>query len=303
MATTHTDVYRPFKGELARHPLRFVPLFLSELEVATKKKLPLLLLFGPPAIATIVVSVFVYAKFALQQGLGQTGPSSIQGLQLSLAAGMASSMLEVRVMIITVNAAMSGFALLAITWFGSGLVCEDRRAKAHLLYFSRPLTRLDYFTAKFLVAAVFGALAVLVPDLVICTMAVLTSPDYAFLREQGDVIWNSLAYGVLWVVTMATLVLAVSSLAPKKVFAMAGVFAFLMFSHGVVGVAEGVGDVPYVQYLSLAWNLGVIGGWMFAAPDVPAPENLAECFGGIGLLLALALLVIARRLRRMELAS
>ena len=84
---------------------------------------------------------------------------------------------------------MKLFALLATAWYGSGLFCEDRRAGAHQLYFARPITRLDYFLGKFLVAAFFGACAILVPALVICLVASFSSPEWSFLKEEGDLVF------------------------------------------------------------------------------------------------------------------
>jgi ABC-type transport system involved in multi-copper enzyme maturation permease subunit len=299
MAVTHTEVYRPFRGGLARHPFRFFPLFLTELSVATKKKLPLVLLFGPVAIATIVVCFIVQAKFTLQEGLG----GEAQSLQAQMAVTLASSMLEVRDLIIATNGIMSGFALLAMVWFGAGLICEDHRAKAHLLYFSRPLTRLDYFLGKLCVAGFFGAMAVLVPDLLICAMAVFTSPGWSFLREQGGVVWGSLSWGLLWVVTMGMLVLAVSSLAPKKVFAIVGFFGFVMITEMFVNIGVELGDVESLRYLSVVQNLGELGEWMLESGEVGVPDHIVKRLAGTGGFVLLSGLVIAWRLRRMELSA
>ena len=43
-ATTHTEVYRRFDGELRAHPLRSVVLGWSGIRTGFKKKLPMLLL-------------------------------------------------------------------------------------------------------------------------------------------------------------------------------------------------------------------------------------------------------------------
>ena len=82
------------------------------------------------------------------------------------------------------------FALLALSWYAAGLICDDRRAGAHLLYFSRPLTRRDYQLAQLATAATFGLRAVLWPALLILSIAVFSSPDYSFLRQK----WPGTAY-------------------------------------------------------------------------------------------------------------
>src|SRR6188508_2919932 len=98
------------------------------------------------------------------------------------------------------------FALLAVAWYGAGVLAEDRRLGAHLLYFARPLTRLDYFLGKFLTVAFFGALASLVPGLFICLVAAWSSPKWSFIREESDVLWQTCAYASIWIVVTSSLV-------------------------------------------------------------------------------------------------
>ena len=130
--------------------------------------------------------------------------------------------------IIEFNRAMSVFALFAVAWFGSGLLCEDRRVGAHQLYFSRPLTRIDYYLGKFLTVGFFGALAILVPGLVICFIASWSSPDWSFLKEEGDVVLRTIAYALVWIVVACSITLCSSSLFPRRSFALAGIVGFTM---------------------------------------------------------------------------
>ena len=83
-AATHTEIYRPFKGGLARGGWRWLPLARSTLRNALKRKLPLLL-FVPPAIATVIFSFVVYAKFVLESG-GNPVPGTPAGLRSRAAS-------------------------------------------------------------------------------------------------------------------------------------------------------------------------------------------------------------------------
>ena len=303
MATTHTEVYRGFKGQLSAHPFRWLPLFFSEFKVATRKKLPLLLLYGPVAISTIVFMVMVYLAYAFE-ALQDANSNSEKGVDMAAALVLASarSMLQVRAFINDFYEIMSIFCLLAATWFGSGLICEDRRVNAHLLYFSRPLNRFHYFFGKFATVATFGAFAMLVPGLLICLMAVMNSPDYAFVKEQGDVIINSTLYAILWITSISSFVLAISSLAPKKLFALVGVFAFFILSQMAVEVAGELSDVEYIRYFSPGENLLAIADWMMARPGAEFTDKVMYSFVATGTQVSLALLILARRLKRMELS-
>ncbi|MFT5287174.1 MAG: ABC-type transport system involved in multi-copper enzyme maturation permease subunit [Planctomycetota bacterium] len=300
MATTHTEVYRSFNGELAKRPVRWWPLFLSEFKVVTRKKLPLVLLYGPVAIGCIVTLVMVYLAYALESTVSEEAPK--MDLATSMATAMVKSMFEVRMLIVEFFGSMSVFCLLASTWYGAGLICEDRRVNAHLLYFSRPLTRLDYFLGKFTAVAAFGAFAILVPGILICLMAVVNSEDYAFLSEQGDVIVNAVLYALLWIGTVSSIVLAISSVAPKKTFAMVGCLGFFLLTEVVVSVLGDIGNVESVEYLSLPRDLDLIANWMMATPGTEFTSEIRNAFLATGGYVSFALLVVARRLKRMELS-
>lgn len=301
MAITHTEIYRRFEGTLSRHPARFLPLFLSELRVATRRKLPLVILYGPLLIGTVIACFGVYARYVLSGAAsGGGGP---RDLGMTMAMSMATNLLEVRSLLVQYFAVTTGFALLATTWYGSGLICEDRRVNAHLLYFARPLTRLDYFLGKLCTAGFFGALAILVPGTLICVMAVVASPELSFLTQQGDVFVGMAAFAALWIGTMGTFVLAVSSVAPKRVFALVGVIGFIMLGDGIVNTAAEVGDIPALAYVGLGTNLASVGEWLLAVPGKPIPDDLVPSAIGVAVMIALSLAVIARRLRSMELAA
>lgn len=249
-AETHTELYRRFQGELRPRALRFWPLVASGVRTAVKAKIPLLLLFVPVAITTVVFSFVVYGKYAAEEGASAMG-----GLRGMTAYFAQRAVLNIQVadMIADANEAMRLFALLAVTWYGAGVLAEDRRLGAHLLYFSRPLTRLDYFLGKFLTVAFFGALASLVPGLFICFMAAWSSPHWSFLKEEGEVVWQTLSYCSIWIVVVSSVVLCASSLVRRKTLAIAGVFGFFVLNHGLGGVL-GAADARY-NCVSLVFDM------------------------------------------------
>lgn len=239
-ASTHTEVYRPFRGELTSRRLRFVPLLFSCLKTATKKRLPLVLLFAPLAIGTIIFSFTVYAGFAIQAGdppsaLG--GGASLAGMiGQAIVSQRAQQLIQAREMIVNFHLATNVFSLLLMAWYGAGVLAEDRRVGAHLLYFARPLSRFDYLLAKFLVIASFGVLGAVVPGLVICTVATFASPEWSFLREEYDVIFSTIGFGLMWTVLISSIVLCVSSLASRRSFALVGVFAVVMLTSATASI-------------------------------------------------------------------
>jgi ABC-type transport system involved in multi-copper enzyme maturation permease subunit len=267
-----------------------------------------LILFAPVVITTIIFSFLVYGKYAVE---GSASPTSfgnvvdVKDFMMKMAedaAKRAAANVEVASFLMTANTILRMFALLAVAWFGSGLFAEDRRLGAHLLYFSRPLTRLDYFLGKFFTVATFAALACMLPGLFICLFAAWCSPNWSFLKEEGDVLWKSLAFSSLWIVVTASVVLAASSLVKRKTLALVGVFGFFIINH-MLGAVLGEIDSKY-RAISLLVDLERIGNWMFGIRNPwSTPFSVQTAFYVLGGATAFALLIVAGRLKKLEVVA
>ncbi len=295
------ETYRPYRGVLRRLPLRFWPLAKAGIATLCKRPLPLVLIYAVPTIFAIVFSFNVYARFALEEGnvLGHAPP----GVGGKFAAAMAAKLLEVRAQISEMFTFIRAFTLLCTVWFGAGVMADDRRLGAHLLLFSRPLTRLDYLLARFVTVAFFAALCSIGPVIVVCTTAVFSSPDWSFLKHDYGVILGSLAFGLVTTVFFSLVVLAVSSIASRKVFAMGGVFAAIFIPHGIGLALWRFNDEPAFRIVSPMANLGRVGNWILgrADPWFSWPwEHSALALGGY---MALCIAVLLWRVRRLEVVA
>ncbi len=297
-ASTHTEIYRSFKGSLAPSRWRFWALYRAQMAVATKRKLPLLILFFGPAMTGIIVSFMVYMRFSLEE-TGAAGPISGAGL----AAQWAAQLLEVHNLIIYSMKVVRFFALLAMAWYGAGLICDDRRAGAHLLYFARPLTRFDYMLAHFATAFTFGAYAVLGPGLLICLVAVFNSPDFVFLTEKWEVIVATVGYSLLFVGVLSSLILAVSALSRRKSYALAAVFAVFMGSIALGGALSALMRERDFWMVSLAHHFERVADWWLGAQRTFLRWDPWWSLLALGGLTALSLAIVAWRVRRMEVVA
>ena len=296
-ASTHTELYRPFEGELRRRGPRFAPMFRADFEVATRRKLPLLLFFAPPAITGIIFSFLVYAKFTGQGPIDDLSPAQM------VAMTLAQRMIEVNAQISTAASTSRAFALLVIAWFGAGLIADDRRVGAHLLYFSRPLTRLDYYLGHFCTVAFFGLCAVLGPGLLICTVAVFSSPEYAFLKEHWDVVLATNGHAFLYVGSLSALVLAVSSLAPKKSFALAAIFGLVVGSQAVSEMGAELLRDRDLRMISLWMNYEKVGAWMLDVRLRGTPWDPGWSLLIVVLVGLLSFAVAMRRISKLEVVA
>jgi hypothetical protein len=304
VASTHTEIYRRFHGELARPRWRSAPIFRTGWAVATKRKLALLLYF-PPAIATVIFSFVVYGKFALESGV-TPDVLGAGGGGVSMVGAAASTLIQVRDQILLCNVSVGFFALLIMGWYGSGLIAEDRRLGAHLLYFARPITYVDYALAKFCVVSSFGLIAVLVPGLVICLVAALASPHWSFLTQQGWVVLDTIAFGCVWTLVVASTILAISSLADRKTFALAGTFGFFMISQGVALLLSGIQHDRRWLMVGPIFDLRRVGMAIFGVERLIGMRMEWDVGGSwlaLAALVALSWAIVLFRVRRMEVVA
>ena len=190
-----------------------------------------------------------------------------------------------------------------IAWFGSGLIAEDWRSGAHLLYFSRPLTPGGYLAAKFLTLMFYALLAVLLPALVICTVASLASHEWGFLKEEGRVVPASILFALLWATVWSSVMLAISSLFRRKTFALVASFAFFMVSGAVSILLARLQDDPRYLMVSLQGNFQRVACSLFATRMIDLRWNAGWSCLWIGVATGIAWAILVVRVRRMEAAG
>jgi hypothetical protein len=301
-ARTNTEIYRPFRGTLGSSSRGFLALASAGIAAATRRKLPLVILFAPPAIATVIFSFVVYARFSLEAGVT---PSALGGPNpaAAIAAGFAKTIIDVRQQIVLFHLAMSVFTLLIIAWFGAGLIAEDRRLGAHLLYFTRPLSATGYLGAKFLTLFFFASIAVVAPGWVLCTVAAFASPDWSFLKQEGRIVYQSVLFGLLWSAAWSSVMLAISSLFQRKTFALVASFAFFLLTSAVsILLAELQQDNRFLM-ASLQGNFQRIAIWTFGTPRMGLQWDVRASFGIVLAAIVLAWAILYVRVRRMETAA
>jgi ABC-2 type transport system permease protein len=163
------------------------------------------------------------------------------------------------------------------------LVVNDLRQQVVPLYFSRPISRLDYVAAK-LAALSIGLLSItLLPVLLLFIGRVLAAED--LLGALGDEIGflpAIIGSGVIHAVVLASIGLAVCSLSGRRAYAAAAILAiFLVGSVMSITLQElggGLRDVsPFTYPLSILdgtreWLFGgTVSGSPVASADVAMP--------------------------------
>lgn len=295
-ATTHAELYRPFRGTLRRRPLSSLVLARSGIRTAFRSKRALFL-YVPPLLQTIPTCFVVYLAFSLKSG----GLSEEMGAQARLVgAALADAFTQVEGQIVNLLDGTRFFTLMVLGWYGAGLVADDRRLKAHLLYFARPVTQLGYVLGKLLVVGAYGCLAIVVPATLVLLVAAFSSPDWSFLKERGWSVLAVEAYALTWVLLHSLVILAISSLVTRKNHALVAAVGLFVLTSAVAEFLAEVLDDSRWRLLSSFGNFDALASaWLDlrrADTDWPIGQTYLV-LAGVALL---ALGVLWRQVRKME---
>jgi ABC-2 type transport system permease protein len=188
------------------------------------------------------------------------------------------------------------------------LVVNDIRHRVVPLYFSRPMSRLDYVAAK-LGALSLGLLSLtLVPVLILFVGRLLASDDLVgSLGEEAGSLPAIFGSGLLHAVVLASLALAISSLAGRRAYAAGAVLALFLIG-GVVGEVFAAGRGGFPDIAPFLNPLAILDGarqWLFGGSVAESPVGRSDVplfvYGIASLLLvALAWAVLAIRYRRIS---
>ena len=164
-----------------------------------------------------------------------------------------------------------------------GLISRDIRSRAYLIYFSKPIGRLEYIIGKLAIPAVFLLLVTTLPALCLYTLGVSLSPDLSVVFSTWDIPLRIVLASVVLIIPTACLSLMLSSLTSESRFATFAWFAVWILGHGAwmgIWLMQAIrmdGDPitalkdPIVNQwspLSLYNNLGVVQSWIFGLSDV-----------------------------------
>jgi ABC-type transport system involved in multi-copper enzyme maturation permease subunit len=193
-------------------------------------------------------------------------------------------------------------ALAAIV--GSGLIAKDLRSNATLIYFSRPIGKLDYVMGKFTAAAACMALGTLVPTVLLWASSIIFKMEDigwgSRLLDLGSIVFHSL----LIIVPATSIVLALS--ACTRWTAAAGIVWVMIYlvSASVGAIGEGVTRDPWYGLCSLGQLWSDVGDFIYETRGKMEPlEHPYDLFELLGILIGLTALswaLLLWRVRRIE---
>jgi ABC-2 type transport system permease protein len=154
--------------------------------------------------------------------------------------------------------------VLIITIFGgAGLVANDLRTGAILVYLSRPLTRRDYVIGKLGVLMALNLSVTLVPGLLLYLVGLSLAPDQFVKRELAWIAPAVLAQATAMSLVTSLVGLAVSSLSRSARVAGIGFFGVVFGLEVARGILYAMYRRPETALLSFRASLQSLAAAMF----------------------------------------
>jgi hypothetical protein len=190
------------------------------------------------------------------------------------------------------------------------LIAHDIRSRAFLIYFSRPIGRLEYLFGKLMVPAAFIIFVTTLPALALYLFAIGMSPTMAVFWSTWDLPLKMLLASIVLVVPTSLLALMLSSLTQEAKFVSFSWFAFWTLGHGawlavlfttavrlnIPAHYPAVVNHPTVlkwSVLSLYNNLGDVQSWIFGFSEF---FEIWPSFLALSLLSVISLIILFRRI-------
>jgi len=183
--------YRRYEARAPLHQIRFWPITREALRMILAKRAFLILLavsFLPFVVR--VGQIYIVTRF----------PEA--GRVLPIDGRLFGAFLNEQI----------GFTILLSIFGASGLVANDLRTGAILVYLSRPLTQRDYIAGKLLVPLSLNLAVTLVPGLVLYLTGLALSPEQYLKWELSWIAPAIVAHAVAVSLVVSLVVLAISSL-------------------------------------------------------------------------------------------
>jgi ABC-2 type transport system permease protein len=195
--------------------------------------------------------------------------------------------------------------VLVVALVAPPLISRDMQSRAFLLYFSRPLGRIDYVLGKMIVVWTYLALITTVPALSLYVLGVFLSPDFSVVGHTWDLPLRILGASVWLIVPTTSLALCFSSMTKESRFAgfaWVAVWALGWAAYANLTALDLHGNrwshggfESRWTLISLYHSLGRVQTWVFGLE-----KNFTSVQAPITLLTILTLVSLAVLLRRIS---
>ena len=202
-----------------------------------------------------------------------------------------------------------GTAILFLLGFITpGLISQDVRSRAFLLYFSRPIGRFEYVAGKMFIPIVFLMLITTLPAIFLFMFGVTLSPDLSVLNSTWDIPLRIILASLVLIIPTCSIALMLSSVTQESRFATFAWFAVWALGHAAwfaivitrsISLRNGVFqdevmNDPVVNnwsIVSLYNNLTNVQSWIFGFDSF---QNVWPSFAALIIISMVSLVILFR---------
>jgi ABC-2 type transport system permease protein len=194
----------------------------------------------------------------------------------------------------------ASFTMFIAIFGGAGLVANDLRTGAILVYLSRPLTRRDYVSGKLGALLLLNLSVTLVPGLLLYAVALALAPEIFWKWSLAWIGPAVLAQSLAIALTMGLVVLAVSALSRSARVAGLGFFGLLVGLEVARGILHALYRQPETALLSLQADLRSLGVTLFGLTERAVTLPWAYPVAVLTAVCAGCLVILRSRVRAVE---
>jgi ABC-2 type transport system permease protein len=319
----HDAGYRPWTGPLVPAVGRWVVIAATDIRRTWKSQwLRRLVFFALMPILLLSIPFFLLEQ-AIQDPQGWQGAArnianmplpdiaSLRGaLSIDLASASTEELNELRhalwsfLLLFMFRNSQAVLMVMVVGIAAPPLISQDVRSRAFLIYFSKPVARLEYLLGKMGTLTFFLGMITTVPALLLYIAAVLLSPDFSTVAATWDLPVRILLASIVLIVPTSALALMYSSLTAESRYAGFAWFATWILGYVVytvtmafeVSAGGPLEAAPKWRSLYSPYHmLGIVEARVFDMQEIDAPVGWA-----VGILAAVTALSIGVLYRRIS---
>ena len=195
------------------------------------------------------------------------------------------------------------FTMFITIFGGAGLIANDLRTGAILVYLSRPLTRRDYVIGKLGVLLALNLAVTLLPGLMLYLVALSLAPDLFWKWSLAWIAPAVVAQSLAISIVMSLVALAVSSLSRSARVAGLGFFGLLVGLEVARGILYALYRRPETALLSLQADLRSLGVALFGLTERAVTLPWAYAVAVLAAVCGACLLILRSRVRAVEIVQ
>jgi ABC-2 type transport system permease protein len=277
----YEQTYRRYQAREPLRRLRFWPITREVLRTLLAKRAFLgLLLVGWMPFVWYLIQIYIVSRYPQASQFFRIGPR----------------------MFVDFLHSQLRFAVLIAIFGGAGLVADDLRTGAILVYLSRPLTRRDYVLGKLGVLLALTFSATLVPGLILYGLGLALAPDILFKTDLAWVGPSVAAYALVISLGVSLLALAVSALSRTARVAGLGLAALFLVPEIAQRILRAISRRPEASLISLWADLRGVGNALFGTARAADPPWVYPVLV-IAVVSLGSLFVLRRRVRAVEIVT